>query len=114
MRMGLFDGAIQDSLASNMCAPADEVKLLLRCAEALSALGLQKESTDLLEAAVAAFPGDEAAINKKRQVLAPKRILRVGKDNEFDSIMAAVRAIVRAKRYAVDLGAVISLLSTGT
>jgi hypothetical protein len=45
MRMGLLD-ALRDSLPANMCAPADQVKPLLRQAEALSVLGLQKESSD--------------------------------------------------------------------
>jgi hypothetical protein len=104
MRMGLLDDGIRDSFASNMCAPADEVKPLLRCAEALSALGLQKESSDLLEAALAAFPGDEAAINKKKEVLAPKRILRVGEHNEFASIVAAVRVAEPGDEILVDAG----------
>jgi hypothetical protein len=104
MRLGLLDKGIRDSLASNMCAPADEVKPILRCAEALSALGLQKEATDLLEASLTAFPGDEAAINKKKQVLAPKRILRVGEGKEFASIMAAVRVAPPGAEILVDAG----------
>lgn len=104
MRLGLLDEGFRDSLASNMCAPVDEVKPLLRCAEALSALGLQKESTALLEAAVKAFPGDESTINNKKQVLAPKRILRVGERNEFASIMAAVRVAPPGAEILVDAG----------
>jgi hypothetical protein len=102
MRMGVLYDAIRDSLALNMCAPADEIKTLLQCAEALSALGLQKESSYVLETAVAAFPGDEAAINKKKQVLAPRRILRVGEHKEFASIMAAIRVAPPGAEILVD------------
>jgi hypothetical protein len=104
MRMGSLDESVRDSLASNRCAPVDEVKPVLRCAEALSALGLQKEASDLLEASLTAFPGDEAAINRKKQVLAPKRILRVGEGNEFACIMAAVRVAPPGAEILVDAG----------
>jgi hypothetical protein len=104
MRLGRLDDAMRDSLASNMCAPADEVKPLLRCAEALSALGLRKESTDLLEAAVVAFPGGKVTIDKKKQALAPKRILRVGDQHEFASIVAAVRVAPPGAEILVDSG----------
>jgi len=91
MKLGMLDDAMQDSLASNMCAPADVVKPILRCAEALVALGLRKESDNLLDAALGTFLEEKRTIENKRQTLAPKQVLRVGPGEQFSSVADAVK-----------------------
>mmetsp|Transcript_2328 Transcript_2328/g.3645 ORF Transcript_2328/g.3645 Transcript_2328/m.3645 type:complete len:434 (-) Transcript_2328:828-2129(-) len=83
LRQGRLVEALRDSLVSNSCAPADVVKPVLRCGEALAALGMFKECDELLEAAKSTFRVDTATITSKQQTLAPKSTFLVGPNKEF-------------------------------
>lgn len=91
LKLGNFFEAFEDSLASNICAPRDTVKPLLRCVETMTALGLHKEAIRLLSDCVAHFPQDIDIIKKKKDSIAPSKVLLVGKDEEISSISAALR-----------------------
>jgi tetratricopeptide (TPR) repeat protein len=92
LKQGKLVEALQDSLTANICSPKDEVKPVLRCAEALAALGLWNEAVDLLDETSSAFPESKAGLSKKKQVLAPKATIHVGPGNKFTSIAAALQA----------------------
>lgn len=104
LRLGKLDEAFLDSLKSNMCAPAEEAKPILRCAEVLMALGLKKESNDLLDAAAAKFPNESKSFSDKKHRLRPKSSLRVGKDKEYKSIAEALQVALPGSEILVDPG----------
>ena len=91
LKQGKLVEALQDSLKANICSPKDEVKPVLRCAEALAALGLWNETVNLLDEAGSAFPVRKAELAKKKRVLAPKTTIHVGHGKDFISIAAALR-----------------------
>eukprot|EP00978_Attheya_sp_CCMP212_P002103 scaffold4346_cov52-Attheya_sp.AAC.2 len=104
MKMGLLHEALQDSLIANICAESDAIKPLFRCAEALVALGLHKDATDLLESTADAFPGSREMIEEKKALLLPKKTLRVGKNSEFQSITEAIYHAPAGSEIIVDAG----------
>jgi tetratricopeptide (TPR) repeat protein len=104
MKMGLLHEALQDSLIANICAESDAIKPLFRCAEALVALGLHKDATDLLESTADAFPGNREMIEKKKALLLPKKTLRVGKNSEFQTIAEAINYAAAGSEIIVDAG----------
>jgi hypothetical protein len=55
------------------------------------ALGLQKESNDLLDAAATEFPTERDDVAEKKQRLAPKVVIHVGAQHEIKSIAFAVQ-----------------------
>jgi Right handed beta helix region/MYND finger len=104
LRQGKLEEAMQDSLASNMCAPADAIKPLLRCADTLTAMGFCKECIDLLDATAVEFPHEKSSIDQKKRLLAPSAILRVGPDKEFQTIARAVAFAAAGAEIIVDPG----------
>lgn len=92
-RMKLFklQEAFEDSRASNICAPPDEIKCLLGCVEAMSELGLQKESQDLLSDCRVHFSKYTNVFDQKIESINQKTVLVVGKNEEYLSISAAVK-----------------------
>jgi tetratricopeptide (TPR) repeat protein len=104
MKMGLLHEALQDSLMANMCAESNTTKPLLRCAEALAALGLHKDAKDLLESTADAFHDSREMIEKKKELLSPKIILRVGKNSDFLTITEAIRHAPAGSEILVDTG----------
>jgi len=104
MKMGLLHEALQDSLLANICAESNTTKPLLRCAEALSALGLHKDANDLLESTADVFHDSREMIEKKKELLSPKIILRVGKNSEFPTITEAIRHAPAGSEILVDAG----------
>ena len=104
IRLGKLEDALKDAFASNICAPADAVKPLLRCAEVLASLGMQREMKELLRAASAEFPQEQAEIERKEESLRPKHCLRVGSDKEYRSIGLAVLAAKTGSEILVDPG----------
>jgi hypothetical protein len=104
MALGKLEGAMRDSRTSNLCAPLGELKPLLRCAEALTALGMQSETRDLLESISSMFPEHEEAIKSKLISLAPKKVLRVGPSQVIKSIVFAVNIAPAGAEIVVDPG----------
>jgi hypothetical protein len=104
MKLGMLQEALQDGLKSNMCAPADAVKPLLRCTEALVYLGLYTEANDLLTATADEFLDSRDAIEKKRRALFSKTTLRVGKEYECKTISDAIRKAPAGAEIIVDSG----------
>ena len=104
LKLGMLDEALRDSLASNMYAPADELKPILRCAEAMFALGMDKESHDLLEAATKKFPVAKNSFAEKKLNLSRKSTFFVGQDKKFNSIQAALWLAPPGSEIVVDPG----------
>ena len=91
VKLGMLSEALQDSLAANMCAPLDAVKPLLRCAEAMAALGMRDEALRLLSDSDAHFPNARDLIEKKKHSITPTKVLVVGKDTEMENISDAIK-----------------------
>ena len=104
IRLGKVDKGLKDALASNVCAPADVIKPLLRCAEAMAALGLKKEMKELLEATTDAFPQAAEQVQSKEQALAPTNSILVGRDKRFRSIVEAITHAKTGDEIIVDPG----------
>lgn len=104
LKFGLLDQALKGSLTANTCAPADATKPLLRVAETLRALGMQKELRDLLEAASSKFPEERDVFVNKKRALAPKQTLMVGKHQQFGTIADALRFASAGAEILVEEG----------
>ena len=104
MKMGHLHEALQDGLMANICASAGSIKPLLRCAEALVALGLHNDATNLLESTADSFPGNRETIEKKKILILPKKTLRVGKNSEFSTITEAIQHAPAGSEILVEAG----------
>ncbi|CAE8595258.1 unnamed protein product [Polarella glacialis] len=106
-RMGLTcpDKALQDAFVAHVCAPKDATKPIIRCAEAMAAMGFRSEAKDVLQS----FAGSEDVGNgssgllQKQKELAPACILRVGRGEAYASIAAAV--LVAPEKAEILVGA---------
>jgi tetratricopeptide (TPR) repeat protein len=103
LQMGHLHEALQDSLMANMCASAETIKPLLRCAEVFVALGLHNEAISLLKSTADTFPISREMIEKK-VLLLPKKTLQVGKDSEFSTITEAIQYAPAGSEILVDAG----------
>lgn len=91
VKLGFFTEAFQDSLKANRCAPMGEVKPLLRCAEAMVALGMKEEALKLLSDSETYFSDEGDVFKKKKVSIAASFVLVVGKDLEIKTISDAIR-----------------------
>ena len=104
MKLGELHEALQDSLTSNICAPSDALKPLLRCTEALVSLGLHKKAKNLLMGTIVKFPDAVDIVEKKRRSIFPKRTLQVGKECEFITISEAIKIAPDGAKILVEPG----------
>lgn len=104
MKLGKLFEAFEDSLSSNICAPACAVKPLLRCAEAMVALGLCHEAIKLLSNCEVHFPDDISVVAKKKESIQPAQVLVVGDGGDFKTIGAAIRVAVSGAEIIVRPG----------
>lgn len=94
MKTGALYEALQDAISSNACAPDEEEKPILRCAEALAAMGLFHEANELLLCASQSksFSMYSERFLRKSEQLSPKATYKVGGDDcNFKTISEALR-----------------------
>jgi hypothetical protein len=70
----------------------------------MAALGMKEESRLLLDDANAAFPGNEAQIQKRRRQLEPNQALTVGPDKQYRCIFQALGIAWDGAEILVDPG----------
>ena len=104
IKLGKPHLALRDALMSHRCAPANAFKPVLRCAQALAALGYHTESSDALTDAQVTFPQHSKLFQDLEKQLKPKATLRVGLSQEFKSIAAALRSAPVDAEILVDPG----------
>jgi hypothetical protein len=104
IRLGNLVGALHDALASNVCAPMETTRPIMRCAEALAALGMKQELAALLQTAADSYPQDARELLAKENLLAPNCSFRVGKNRDFSSIAAALLVAPAGSEILVDPG----------
>jgi tetratricopeptide (TPR) repeat protein len=105
IHMGKLQEALQDSLEANKCAPEHEVKPILRCSEALVALGLRDEASKLLKDAANKFSDNKKVFEKKEEkTVRPSKVIRVGKLCQITSISAAIFAAPHGAEIIVEPG----------
>ena len=101
---GKLTEALQDALASNRCAPKDETKPILRCAEALAAMGLHVEMMALLRSASSEFSDSNDVFISKSAALSPSPVIRVGPNHILQSFGQAVAMAPPGSEILVDPG----------
>lgn len=104
IKLGKLCEAFADSLSSNIYAPTCAVKPLLRCAEAMVALGLRNEAMKLLSNCEVQFPEDISVVAKKKESIQPPQVLIVGDGGDFKTIGAAIRVAIPGAEIIVRPG----------
>jgi F-box protein 11 len=80
------------------------MKPIMRCAEALAALGMKQELATLLQTAADTYPQDARELLAKENLLAPNCSFRVGKNRDFSSIADALLVAPAGSEIIVDPG----------
>jgi hypothetical protein len=106
LKLGKADLALKDAIMSHTSAPSDVVKPLLRCIQVLDALGCRSEALAALEAAKGTFTTSEDLdlLRKVKRQMESIKTLRVGQNQQYKTIEAAVFAAEPGDEVLVEAG----------
>lgn len=105
MKTGALYEALQDAISCNACAPAEEEKPILRCAEALAAMGFFREAKELLVYTSESFSMNSERFLLKSKQFSPKATYKVGGDDcDFKTISEAIRFASAGSEIIVEPG----------
>lgn len=108
LKLGMLDLALKDALFAHTCAPAETSKPLLRCAQALEALGHREQAISILTETLAdasfVDTTDTKLLDDLKKTLEARPILRVGPTRIYKTIAAAILFAPQDAEILVDAG----------